>query len=178
MATCKEDSFTGTRLTVTTPLAYSTVMERLDTSIGLYSTAGWPKIAKYLESDSPTKEGFVNIATSFIGAQHFMIFWEIDHSLWTPLYGIAPGRKIKRIVVGNPMSAATVMKYDLKAGLAAPVELLIIELEGNKGTDVVFQRFSRLTAEVGGVKNDELTEAAVRLDGRVQELVDFITRPE
>jgi hypothetical protein len=75
------------------------------------------------------------------------------------------------------MSAATVTKYDLKAGLAAPVELLIIELEGNKGTDVV-QRFSRLTAEVGGVKNDELTEAAIRLDGRVQELVDFITRPE
>jgi hypothetical protein len=58
-------------------------MDRLDMSIGLYSTAGWPKVAKYLESDSPTKEGFVNIATSFIGAQHFMIFWEIDHSLWT-----------------------------------------------------------------------------------------------
>jgi hypothetical protein len=176
MATRKEDSFTGSRVTITTPLSYSTVIDRLDSSIGLQSTAGWPQITKYLESGSATKEGFVTTASRFIGAEHFMIFWEMEHSLWTPLYGISQGRKIKRVVVGNPMSAATVMKHDLKAGLAAPVELLIIEVEG--GTEVVFQLFSGLTAGVGGVENEELRKAALNLDGKVQGLVDFITKVE
>jgi hypothetical protein len=71
------------------------------------------------------------------------------------------------------MSAATVLVHEVKAGLAAPVEMLIIEGEGGVGTEVVFQLFSALAA---GVERDEgLLQASLNLDDKVQHLVDHIT---
>ena len=127
----------------------------------------------YLEGPSPTKEGFVAEAKRHIGPELFMLFWEIDHSLWTPLYGIAPGRRIKRVILGNPMSAATVLKHELKAGLAAPAEILILEGEGAVDTEVVFQLFSTLAA--GVERDEELVKASLNLDDKIQQLVDHIT---
>jgi hypothetical protein len=168
-----EDTFTGRRVTIKTIRSFDDVTARLYASVGTLADAGWPSITSYLEGPSPTKEGFVAAAKPFIGPELFMLFWEIDHSLWTPLYGIAPGRRIKRVIVGNPMSAATVMVHEVKAGLAAPVEMLIIEGEGGVGTEVVFQLFSTLAA---GVERDErLLQASLNLDDKVQHLVDHIT---
>ncbi|KIM94040.1 hypothetical protein OIDMADRAFT_60877 [Oidiodendron maius Zn] len=168
-----EDTFTGRRVTIKTTRSFDDVTARLYASIGTLGDAGWPSITSYLEGPSPTKEGFAAASKRFIGPEMFMLFWEIDHSLWTPLYGIAPKRRIKRVIVGNPMSAATVLVHELKAGLAAPAEMLILEGEDSVGTEVVFQLFSTLAA---GVERDEgLLQASLNLDDKIQRLVDHIT---
>lgn len=171
--TRSEDTFTSRRITVRTTRSFDDVTARLYTSIGTLADAAWPSITAYLEGPSPTKEGFVAAAKRYIGPELFMLFWEIDHSLWTPLYGIAPGRRIKRVVLGNPMSAATVMAHEPKVGLAAPAEILILEGAGGVDTEVVFQLFSSLAA--GVEKNEELVKACLNLDEKVQHLVDHIT---
>lgn len=71
------------------------------------------------------------------------------------------------------MSAATVLVHEVKAGLAAPVEMLIIEGEGGVGTEVVFQLFSTLAA--GVEREEKLLQASLNLDDKVQHLVDHIT---
>lgn len=35
--------------------------------------------------------------------------------------------KSKRIILGNPLIAITMLKHDMTAGLAVPVELLVLE---------------------------------------------------
>lgn len=168
-----EDTFTGRRVTIKTTRSFDEVTSRLYASVGTLADAGWPSITAYLEGPSPTKEGFAALSKQYIGPELFMLFWEIDHSLWTPLYGIAPGRRIKRFVLGNPMSAATVLKHELKAGLAAPTEILILEGESGVDTEVVFQLFSTLAA--GVERDEELVKASLNLDDKIQHLVDHIT---
>ncbi|OPB46591.1 hypothetical protein A0O28_0067130 [Trichoderma guizhouense] len=168
-----EDTFTSKRVTIKTTRSFDEVTARLYNSIGTPADAGWPTIVSYLEGPSPTKEGFVATAKQYIGPELFMLFWEIDHSLWTPLYGIAPGQRIKRVVLGNPMSAATVIAHEVKAGLAAPAEILILEGTDGEGTEVIFQLFSSLAA--GVEKSEELVKASLNLDAKVQHLVDHIT---
>jgi len=168
-----EENYTSTRVTIRTSLPYDEVVSRLDCSVGRFEASSWSKITQYLRGPEPTKEGFISMAKAAIGPQQFMIFWEIEHSLWTPLYGIAPSRRIKRVIVGNPMSAASVMAYSLKAGLAAPAELLILEGENSSGTEVVFQLFSALASRIEN--GEALENASLNLDDKVQGLVDYIT---
>lgn len=53
------------------------------------------------------------------------------------LYGVNGGRRVTRIIFGNPQIAITMLRHDVAAGLFVPVEVLIIEREGGEGTDVV-----------------------------------------
>jgi hypothetical protein len=64
------------------------------------------------------------------------------------------------------------LKHDLKAGLAVPVELLVRELEGGKGTELSYQVPSTLVC--GGSGDERLWEAARVLDGKVGELVGWV----
>jgi len=66
------------------------------------------------------------------------------------------------------------LKRDLRAGLAVPVELLILErkTEEGGGVDVVYQLPSALIA---GLNRDrELVKAVEALDAKVATLVQFI----
>ena len=80
-----------------------------------------------------------------------------------------PVRQIKRIVLGNPLIAVTMIKHDLDAGLAVPVELLLVEGEEGEGTEIVWQLPSALIARIN--KGKELVEAAEALDEALERLV-------
>jgi len=61
------------------------------------------------------------------------------------------------------------LQHDLKAGLAVPVELLVRELEGGRGTEVSWQVPSTLVCGENG--DAKLVEAAKVLDGKLEELI-------
>lgn len=67
------------------------------------------------------------------------------------------------------------LKHDMGAGLYVPVELLVLEPEEGKGTNVVYQLPSGLIAE--GRENEELMAAAKVLDGKLEKLVESIVNP-
>lgn len=130
-----------------------------------------------------------------LGPHGFMFFAEINHGSWIQLFmpssndrgpkelkKQAVARQCKRIILGNPLIAMTMLQHDLNAGLAVPVELLLIEQdegeeeeregETKSGTRILYQLPSALIARVN--KNPELREAAEKLDEKLEALVKDI----
>lgn len=97
---------------------------------------------------------------------------ELNHGAWLPLYGVGSGLQLKRIILGNPLIAITMLEHDLKAGLAVPVELLVRELADGKGTELSYQLPSTLVA--GGNADEKLLKAARELDRKLGELVGWV----
>ena len=75
-----------------------------------------------------------------MGLHSFMKFFEANHGMW--LYPntvqTADGRMLqsKRIILGNPLIAVTMLKHELDAGLYLPIELLLVEEDG--GTRCIY----------------------------------------
>lgn len=95
---------------------------------------------------------------------------EFNHGIWIPLFGVGRGLKAKRIILGNPLIAITMLKHDINAGLFVPIEILVIEK--GEGTEVIYVLPSSLIA---GVKKDsELVAAAEKLDSKLEALLDDV----
>jgi uncharacterized protein (DUF302 family) len=92
---------------------------------------------------------------------------EFNHGAWVPLFEVGEGRKSKRIILGNPLIAITMLKHDMTAGLAVPVELLVLERE--EGVDLIYQLPSALIAGLN--RDEELVKAVERLDEKLERLV-------
>jgi len=65
------------------------------------------------------------------------------------------------------------VRHDLNAGVYVPVEVLLRELEGGKGTMVVYFLPSSLIAGVNG--DEELGKAARELDRKLERLMEQVT---
>jgi hypothetical protein len=75
---------------------------------------------------------------------------EFNHGFWLPLFGLSQGLGLKRLILGNPLIAITMLQYDLTAGLTVPPELLVRELSADEGggMELVYQLPSALNAGV------------------------------
>lgn len=177
MASVKRETYTGTRITFSTPSPFEEVIERLNTSIHNPSSPSWSEVASAIKPSSPSfnAAAFTTLIQSALGRHDFMKFNEFDHGSWVPLFGVGDGRRAKRIVLGNPLIAITMLKHDMGAGLYVPVELLVLESENKGTTDVVYQLPSGLIAEGRG--SEELMAAAQVLDGKLEKLVESIVGP-
>ncbi|MCJ1422596.1 hypothetical protein MMC29_000476 [Sticta canariensis] len=140
------------------------------------------------------REIFQQKLDSVLGPHGFMFFTEFNHGSWMELFDVPPSpsskagsgvlvekptakprRQCKRVILGNPMIALTMLQHDLDAGLAVPVELLLVEEdEGEKegGTRIVYQLPSALISRVN--TNPELRAAAENLDEKLAALVMHI----
>jgi len=103
-----------------------------------------------------------------VGPHGFMIFQEYNHGAWTPLFNVGDGLKCKRVILGNPLVAITMLEHDMTAGLAVPVELLVLEREKG-GVDLIYQLPSALIAGVN--RNEKLVDAVSKLDEKLDILV-------
>lgn len=65
------------------------------------------------------------------------------------------------------------MHYDLTAGLAVPVEVLLLESKNRASCDVVYQLPSALIAGVNG--NNDLVKAAKALDDGMRIFAEYLT---
>lgn len=169
MASRTVDIFQGTRVTWTTPRLYDEVLELLNKEIqNGQSTAGQGLTKKGL-----SKEEFVSHFTEIQGPAGFMQFHEFDHGRWIKLFGVGDGLRLKRIILGNPLLAITMIRHDLNAGLCVPVEVLIKELGEGKGTQLVYFLPSSLITGVN--KDQNLVDAVKVLDSKFERLLGQIT---
>jgi uncharacterized protein (DUF302 family) len=113
---------------------------------------------------------FEAIIEPFIGDSGFMLFLELDHSGWLPLYGVT--RKATRLIFGNPLIAITMIRHDIEASLFAPVELLLFEGENGEGSTIIYDLPSSLMRAKG---NLPLFEAAQALDAKMAALASAAT---
>jgi len=171
--TPKVENYEGTRITVHSSHPFDDVLSRLHSSIGSTETEnGRQIIASLTHPTSPqTAQTFSEAVKSAVGPHDFMVFHELDHSTWPHLFNVHTGLKARRVLVGNPLVAITMMKHDMTAGLAVPVELLLLEKEEG-GTDVVYQLPSALIARIN--TKPELVKAATDLDAKLAVLVQFV----
>jgi uncharacterized protein (DUF302 family) len=98
-----------------------------------------------------------------------MLFGLIDHGAWITKAGI--GRKVLRVILGNPLIAITMLRHDVEAGLFAPVELLIAD-EGEGRSSLTYVKPSSLMVVV---PNPELLSAAEQLDAKLAALAAKVT---
>lgn len=168
-ATTENYSFDGLRTVVETPISFDEVLTRLRAQMGEVSAAEVVGLAK----GSISEADYVRLATErYVGESGFILFAEIDHGGWLPVFGIH--RRIVRWILGNPLIAVTMIRHDITAGLFAPVELLAIENENGRGTSIVYVRPSSLMVISD---NPPLRQAAVALDEKFDALVAHATRP-
>ncbi|HWF37271.1 MAG TPA: DUF302 domain-containing protein [Candidatus Acidoferrales bacterium] len=121
-------------------------------------------------SGGATREQFEKRIHALEGESGFMLFFEIDHGQWMEAYGVR--RKVMRWILGNPLIAITMLKHDIRAGLFAPVELMVIENESGNGCTVIYDVPSSLMVIE---ENPPLLEAAQALDNKLLALVSRAT---
>jgi uncharacterized protein (DUF302 family) len=115
-------------------------------------------------------EDFERLVAPAIGESGFVLFLELDHSNWLPLYGIT--RKAVRLIFGNPLIAITMIRHDIEAALFAPVELLLFESGDGVGSTIIYDLPSSL---MRAKTNPELLKAAQALDAKMAALVSAAT---
>jgi hypothetical protein len=121
----------------------------------------------------PTREQFEHAIRSQVGESDFTLFFALDYGQWLPLFGI--GRKVMRWILGNPLTAITIIQHDITASLFAPVELLLVENESGGGSTVICDLPSSLLVIE---PNPALLAAAHVLDHKLQMLVSRVTGVE
>jgi uncharacterized protein (DUF302 family) len=126
-------------------------------------------IAKALASVT-TPADFERAMDGFAGPSGFMLFSEIDHSHYLPLYGVK--RRATRLVFGNPAVAATMTQHDVIAALFAPVGLLLYEADDGQGSTVIYDQPSSL---MQAQNNPALLSAARALEAKMLALVSEAT---
>jgi uncharacterized protein (DUF302 family) len=76
-------------------------------------------------------------------------------------------KKAIQYLVGNPLFAVQMTRHDIRAGLYAPLRVLLYENERGK-TCVEYDRPSSLFGQFGNAK---VTEVAIMLDCKLEQLV-------
>jgi uncharacterized protein (DUF302 family) len=159
-----EVKFTGVRIRIETSAPPDAFLARLKELTGKASVADIIDICKTSPDEAAaTRE----IESRFVPKSGFMIFAEINHGAWIGRFGL--NQTSVRVILGNPLIAITMLRHDITAGLFAPVELLVSERLGDRGSTVTYVRPSSVIA----INDDvELRLAAEALDKKLADLID------
>jgi uncharacterized protein (DUF302 family) len=106
---------------------------------------------------------------SHVGPSGFMLFGLVNHGAWITKAGI--GRKVLRVILGNPLIAITMLRHDVTAGLFAPVEMLLVD-EGEDRSSLTYVKPSSLMVVES---NPQLLSAAHELDAKLAALAAKVT---
>jgi uncharacterized protein (DUF302 family) len=99
------------------------------------------------------------------GEEDLLLFGVRDHGRLLNLVG-APG-KARQYLVGNPLIAVTMTRHDIRAGLYAPLRILVYEA-GDHSTRVEYDLPSSL---FGQFNDPEITAIARSLDTKLTNLI-------
>jgi len=102
---------------------------------------------------------------AMVGPSGFMLFRTSNHGALLRLAG--QKKKAIQYLVGNPLFALQMTQHDIRAGLYAPLRVLIYENEQSK-TCVEYDKPSSLFGQFGNAK---VTEVAVMLDRKLEQSV-------
>jgi uncharacterized protein (DUF302 family) len=160
-------TFDGQRIRITTPRSFDDVLTQLRQLIGTAAIGQYPGAMQQL--GGVNQENFETVVRSQLGPSEFMLFHEINHSQWLPVYGVT--QRVLRLIFGNPIIAFTMMRDDLTAGLFAPVEVLLVEHDNGEGCTVVYNLPSALVA----AEDPSLLPAARELDNKLNALISGAT---
>ena len=112
-----------------------------------------------------TPDGAMEALKSMEGEQGFMIINIFDHG--ADLLMVGQRRKAKQYLIGNPLVAIQITRYDIRAALYAPLRVLVFESEPGR-TVVEFDQASTFFGQFG---RNEVTAGAVESDGKLDRVI-------
>jgi uncharacterized protein (DUF302 family) len=145
---------------------FAEVVASFETALG--SVEGGMFRAEIESAKSPAD--FEKTTRSHEGSSGFMRFLTVDHGAWLKHIGL--NAKAKMYTIGNPLIAATMIKFDLEAGLNVPIRLLIYE---HTGTGTVRLAYDLPSSLMSRLHNKDVFTAAKILDMKLIALAELAT---
>jgi uncharacterized protein (DUF302 family) len=139
---------------------FAKVTRALEDQLGRFD----PEVYKALTAGEDAEKVRASIE-AMVGPSGFMLFRTSDHGALLRLAG--QKKKAIQYLIGNPLFAVRMTQHDIRAGLYAPLRVLIYENEEGK-TCVEYDRPSSLFGQFG---NAMVTEVATMLDRKLEQLV-------
>jgi len=137
---------------------FESFTQTLEQSLGRFDYS----LYRDLETDPRSVEERLKASA---GEEGLMLFNVQEHGKLLNIFG-SP-RKAKQYVLGNPLIAATMTRRDIRAGLYAPLRVLVYEAD-DQSTRIEFDQPSSL---FGQFNNPEVTTVARSLDTKLANLI-------
>jgi uncharacterized protein (DUF302 family) len=123
-----------------------------------------PEVYKSLTAGEDPKTVRARIE-AMAGPSGFMAFRNNDHGSLLRIVG--QKKKANQYLVGNPLFAIQMTQHDIRAGLYAPLRVLIYEDEGGK----TCVEYDKPSSQFGQFGNSNVMEVAAMLDRKLEQLV-------
>ena len=140
---------------------FEDIVQMLEQSLGRFNNT----FLDDLETDPQSVQERLKEAE---GEEGLMLFNIQDHGKLLNLYGTP--KKARQYVLGNPLIAAMMTRHDIRAGLYAPLRLLVYEVD-NQTTMIEYDQPSTL---FGQFNNSEVTAVAQSLDVKLAGLINKV----
>jgi uncharacterized protein (DUF302 family) len=155
-----DSQFTVDHVRVATDRPFEEVTRGFERQLGRFD----PDVYRSLSASGNTEAIRARIE-AMAGPSGFMLFGTNDHGALLRLAG--QKRKAIQYIVGNPLLALQMTQHDIRAGLYAPLRVLLYEDEQGK-TRLEYDRPSTL---FGQFQNDRIRPTATLLDRKLEALV-------
>jgi uncharacterized protein (DUF302 family) len=140
--------------------SFEEVAEAFERQLGRFD----PDVRKAATESGDTEAAKAKIG-AMAGPSGFMLFGTTDHGALLRLAG--QKRKAVQYVVGNPLFALQMTQHDIRAGLYAPLRVLLYQDERGR-TCLEYDRPSSL---FGQYHDDRIAPVAAMLDRKLEALV-------
>jgi uncharacterized protein (DUF302 family) len=150
--------------------SFSSVLE------GIFGGITQPDISQLFSqlAASTSYEEFSSLVRGAQGSAGLMLFLrlDLDHALaLDPQAGDQAGRRLIRLIAGNPVTMGEMTRHVPDAGSYAPVTILVQELADGR-TRVAYDA---VTSEIAPYRNAAASDVAERLDAEVLNLLRQVT---
>jgi uncharacterized protein (DUF302 family) len=152
-------------VSVKTENPFAEVAAALEKHMGKFD----PAVYEQLRSGTDP-EAVRTLLEGMVGPSGFMLFRTSDHGALLRMAGQT--RKAVQYLLGNPLFAIRMTQHDIRAGLYAPLRVLLYE-DGEGNTCVEYDKPSSLFGQFG---NARVTEVATMLDQKLEQLVSGAIR--
>jgi len=152
--------FTVEHVRIAAQKSFEQVIKAFEEQLGRFD----PEVYKSLAAGGDVDKVRTKIE-AMVGPSGFMLFRTSDHGALLRLAG--QKKKAIQYLVGNPLFAVQMTQHDIRAGLYAPLRVLIYEDAAGK-TCLEYDKPSSLLGQFGNAK---VTEIAAMLDRKLEQLV-------
>jgi uncharacterized protein (DUF302 family) len=141
------------------PVGFDDFIARFEAILGRFDQSVEPLV---VSNPQAAKERISKMA----GEQGLMIFGMQDHGALPAIAGTP--RRAKRYHIGNPLIALQMTQHDIRAGLYAPLTVLVYET----GPSTVRAEFDRPSSLFGQFENPAVTRVATELDTKLRKAIE------
>ncbi|HET6323784.1 MAG TPA: DUF302 domain-containing protein [Planctomycetaceae bacterium] len=159
-----ETRFVAEHVCLTTTKPFEEVAIALTRQLGRFD----PEVVRLAIATGDRQKAIAHV-DSMAGPSGLMLFGASDHGSLLNL--VDRPRKAIQYIIGNPAIAIQMTQHDLRAGLYAPLRVLLYENDGGEnGASQTCFEYDKPSSLFGQFGNDQITPTAAQLDQKLEAL--------